>query len=69
VHEIRIFFLVSLPEHHTIYLHETEFEGTEEGFVNKSVSIDCHDDYILVPEVVVPELKGVAPHAHQAKKL
>jgi ADP-ribose pyrophosphatase YjhB (NUDIX family) len=59
VHEIGIFFLVNLPEHHTIYLHETEFEGTEDGFLNKWVSIDCLDDYKIVPEFVVPELKGL----------
>jgi len=59
VHEIGFFFLVKLPEHHPIYSHEAEFEGTEEGFVNKWVALDSMDEYTIVPEFVVPGLKSL----------
>jgi hypothetical protein len=57
VHEIGLFFLVTLPNDHPIYLQESDFEGAEEGYVNKWVCMDELDQYNVVPEFVVPELR------------
>lgn len=57
VHEIGLFFIVNLPENHSIYLQESEFTGIEDGFINQWVHMDELDNYHIVPEFVVPELR------------
>ncbi len=59
VHEIGMFFLVTLPENHQIYLHELEFAGAELGFVNKWVPLNNLEEYRIVPEFVVTELRAL----------
>ncbi|MBP1995055.1 NUDIX hydrolase [Paenibacillus eucommiae] len=62
IHEIGLFFLVTLPENHPIYKHDSEFAGVEDGFIHRWVSMDKLDDYLIVPEFVVPELKLLNIH-------
>lgn len=57
VHEIGMFFLVKLPKGHSIYQFDGDFQGKEEGFVNRWIHKDDLDDYVIVPEFVVPELR------------
>ncbi len=57
VHEIGFFFLVTLSEDEPIYSNDTEFKGLEDGFVNKWIHLDHLENYKIVPEFVVPELK------------
>ncbi|SFL34636.1 NUDIX domain-containing protein [Paenibacillus sp. 1_12] len=57
VHEMGLFYLVHLPSGHSIYQHNDEFEGAEQGFANKWVHMEALDDYFIVPEFVVPELR------------
>jgi hypothetical protein len=48
-----------LPENNQIYLNDVEFEGIEDGFMNKWVHLDSLDDYNIVPEFVAPELRCI----------
>jgi 8-oxo-dGTP pyrophosphatase MutT (NUDIX family) len=59
VHEIGMFFLVKLQEGHSIYEFDGDFQGNEEGFVNRWINKDDLDDYVIVPEFVVNELRNL----------
>ncbi|GIO54142.1 hypothetical protein J21TS7_24600 [Paenibacillus cineris] len=57
VHELGMFFLVNLPRDHSIYHHVEEFQGMEEGFVNRWIDIDELDQYTVIPEFVASEIR------------
>ncbi|WP_127532171.1 NUDIX hydrolase [Paenibacillus kobensis] len=59
VHEIGMFFVVRLAEGHPLYEQEGDFDGTEEGFVNRWIPLEKLDGCTVVPEFVVPELRGL----------
>ncbi|XEC96620.1 NUDIX hydrolase [Paenibacillus tarimensis] len=59
IHEIGMFFLVKLPEGHSIYQFDGDFQGNEEGLINRWIHKDELDDYVIVPEFVVPELRDL----------
>jgi 8-oxo-dGTP pyrophosphatase MutT (NUDIX family) len=56
-HEIGMFYYVVLPESHSILRHEVEFVGVENDYVNRWIKIEELENYYVVPEFVVPELK------------
>ncbi|PQP88847.1 NUDIX hydrolase [Paenibacillus sp. AR247] len=57
LHELGMFFLVNLPRDHSIYHHVVEFQGMEEGFVNRWIDIDELDQYTVIPEFVASEIR------------
>nr|WP_145157371.1 NUDIX domain-containing protein [Paenibacillus terrae] len=57
VHELGMFFLVNLPRDHSIYHHVEEFQGMEDGFVNRWIDIDELDQYTVIPEFVASEIR------------
>jgi 8-oxo-dGTP pyrophosphatase MutT (NUDIX family) len=57
LHEIALFYLVTLPQNSSIYCQESEFIGNEEEFVNQWVSLDQLDNYCIIPQFVIPELR------------
>ncbi|MEK3910666.1 NUDIX hydrolase [Paenibacillus sp. FSL H7-0331] len=57
LHEIALFYLVTLPQDSSIYLQESEFISNEEEFVNQWVSLERLDNYSIIPQFVVPEIR------------
>jgi 8-oxo-dGTP pyrophosphatase MutT (NUDIX family) len=57
LHEIALFYHITLPQNSPIYLHESEFIGNEEEFINLWVSLDQLNNYSVIPNFIVPELK------------
>ncbi|MCU6793782.1 NUDIX domain-containing protein [Paenibacillus sp. WQ 127069] len=57
LHEIAFYFLVTLLPENPIFLKELEFIGEEPNFVNRWVSLAQLDNYFIIPQFVVSELK------------
>jgi ADP-ribose pyrophosphatase YjhB (NUDIX family) len=57
IHEVAWFFIVTLSNDELIFDQINVFSGVEPGFINKWIPLDEIDNYHIVPEFVVPELK------------
>lgn len=50
-------YVVELSEDEAIFKHEQEFVGEEEEFINRWIHINELDNYEIIPEFVVFELR------------
>ncbi|WP_251009751.1 NUDIX domain-containing protein [Bacillus sp. ISL-39] len=60
IQELGMHYLVDIPEHHQLVNHKAEFRGVEDGYIHKWIGIDELDQYKIVPEFVVPQLRKLA---------
>lgn len=57
IQELGMHYLVEIPEHHELINRKDEFKGVEDGYLHKWIEINELDQYKIVPEFVVPQLK------------
>ncbi|WP_226086653.1 NUDIX hydrolase [Mesobacillus sp. S13] len=57
IQELGMHYLVDIPEDHPLVHHQGEFTGLEDGYVHRWIEIDELDQYKIVPEFVVPQLR------------
>jgi 8-oxo-dGTP pyrophosphatase MutT (NUDIX family) len=57
IHEIGLYYWVTLPKDHPILSHEDQFIAGEEDYFNKWIAINDLEQYNVVPEFVISELR------------